>query len=293
MSLIVLPAVWIATVLLAMTPMYWALGEHVPRESFTRSGSSLLTLGFAYGHDGPDDRAHASRAPPSGSAWSPCSSPTCRRSTRSSPAVRSWSASSTPVPGTPPDPAELLLRALRIGWLEQLDDLWVDWERWFVEVEESHTSNASLPFFRSQHPERSWLTAAGCVLDTAALRASVLDLPRTYKAELCLRSGYLALRHLADLFDIDYDHEPAAGRPDLDRPARSSTRSASAWPPRARRCGPTGTRPGGTSRAGGSTTTARCSCCARWWSPPVRAVVERPRRAGRYRPPMRRRRGSR
>jgi len=113
--------------------------------------------------------------------------------------------------GTPPDPAELLLRALRIGWLTQLDDLWVSWDQWFVEVEESHSSNAALPFFRSQHSGRSWLTAAGCVLDTAALRSSILDLPPTYHAELCLRSGYLALRHLADVFDIEYDPDP---RPD-------------------------------------------------------------------------------
>jgi hypothetical protein len=89
----------------------------------------------------------------------------------------------------------------------------VDWERWFVEVEESHTSNASLPFFRSQHPERSWITAAGCILDTAALRASVFDLPRTYRAELCVRTGYLTLRRLADLFDIAYDADPAPGDP--------------------------------------------------------------------------------
>ena len=115
--------------------------------------------------------------------------------------------------GTPPDSGELLLRALRIGWLEQLDDLWTEWDRWFVEVEESHSSNAALPFFRSQHAERSWITAAGCVLDTAALRASILTLPRTYRAELCLRSGYLALRHIADVFDIAYDPNPQPGDP--------------------------------------------------------------------------------
>src|SRR4051794_25304117 len=45
-SLIVLPGVWIATVLVAFTPMFWALGSTFPREAFTRSGSSLLTLGF-------------------------------------------------------------------------------------------------------------------------------------------------------------------------------------------------------------------------------------------------------
>ena len=209
-SLIVLPAVWIAVVMLAFTPMFWALGSDFPREAFTRSGSSLLTLGFAFAKDLPETVLSfvaatiglglvallISYLPAIYAAFSRREVLVGQLDTRA---------------GTPPDPAELLLRAVRIDWLGRLDDLWIEWDRWFVEVEESHTSNASLAFFRSQHPERSWLTASGCVLDTAALRASSLDLPRSYQAELCLRSGYLALRRLADLFDIEYDPSP---RPD-------------------------------------------------------------------------------
>lgn len=210
MALIVLPGVWIAAVLLAFTPMFWALGSEFPREAFTRSGSSLLTLGFAFARDLPETVLSfvaatiglglvallISYLPSIYAQFSRREVLVGQLDTRA---------------GTPPDPAELILRALRIDWLRELDDLWVDWDRWFVEVEESHSSNAALPFFRSQHPKRSWLTAAGCVLDTAALRASILDLPRSYKAELCLRSGYLSLRHIADVFDIPYDPQP---RPD-------------------------------------------------------------------------------
>ena len=54
MSLILLPAVWITVVVLALTPMFWALGSDFPREAFTRSGSSLLTLGFAFAKDLPE-----------------------------------------------------------------------------------------------------------------------------------------------------------------------------------------------------------------------------------------------
>ena len=207
MTLILLPAVWITVVVLALTPMFWALGSEFPREAFTRSGSSLLTLGFAFAKDLPETVLSfvaatiglglvallISYLPSIYAQFSRREVLVGQLDTRA---------------GTPPDSAELLLRALRIGWLPRLDDLWVEWDRWFVEVEESHSSNASLPFFRSQHPERSWLTAAGCVLDTAALRASSLDLPRSYEAELCLRTGYLSLRHLADLFEIDYDPNP-------------------------------------------------------------------------------------
>lgn len=209
-ALIVMPGVWVGLMVIAFTPMFWALGSDFPGEAFTRSGSSLLTLGFAVSQDLPTTALAfvaatvglglvallISYLPSIYSQFSRREVLVGQLDTRA---------------GTPPSAEELLLRAFRIGWLEQLDDLWAEWDRWFVEVEESHSSNAALPFFRSQHPERSWLTAAGCVLDTAALRASVLDLPRTYHAELCLRSGYLALRHIADAFDIEYDHDP---RPD-------------------------------------------------------------------------------
>jgi hypothetical protein len=211
-ALIVLPGMWIAAMVLAFTPMFWALGSDVPREAFTRSGSSLLTLGFAFGHDLPETALTfvaatiglglvallISYLPSIYSQFSRREALVGQLATRA---------------GTPPDPAELFLRAVRIGWLDQLDDLWVEWDRWFVEVEESHSSNAALPFFRSQHPERSWLTAAGCVLDTASLRASLIDLPRSYRAELCIRSGYLALRHIADAFDIDHDPSPSGDDP--------------------------------------------------------------------------------
>ncbi len=209
-ALIVLPGVWIGATVVAFTPMFWALGSSFPRESIARAGSSLLTLGFAFGRDLPETvltfvaatiglglvALLISYLPSIYAQFSRREVLVGQLDTRA---------------GTPPAPAELLLRAHRIGWLSQLDDLWTAWDQWFVEVEESHTSNAALPFFRSQHPGRSWLTAAGCVLDTAALRSSILDLPRTYHAELCLRSGYIALRNLADAFEIDHDPNP---RPD-------------------------------------------------------------------------------
>jgi hypothetical protein len=212
MSLVLLPAVWVSLTVLAFTPMFWALGSDFPRESFTRSGSSLLTLGFAFAKDLPETVLTFAGAtiglglvallisylPSIYAQFSRREVLVGQLDTRA---------------GTPPDAAQLLLRAHRIGWLPRLDDLWVEWDRWFVEVEESHTSNASLPFFRSQHPGRSWITAAGCILDTAALRAAAIDLPRSYEAELCMRTGYLSLRHLADLFDIDYDVDPQPDDP--------------------------------------------------------------------------------
>jgi hypothetical protein len=211
-SLMILPGMWVGGMVLAFTPMFWALGSDFPREALTRSGSSILTLGFAFARDLPETILSflaatiglglvallISYLPSIYAQFS-------RREV--------LVGQLEPRAGTPPSPVVLLERAVRIDWLGELDDLWMEWDRWFVEVEESHTSNVALPYFRSQHPERSWITAAGCVLDTAALRASVLDLPRTFKAELCIRSGFLALRRIADAFDIAYDPDPAPADP--------------------------------------------------------------------------------
>ena len=53
-------------------------------------------------------------------------------------------------------------------------------------------------------------TAAGTVLDAAALTSSTVDIPRDSRADLCIRAGYIALRHIADYFGIGYDPQPNA-----------------------------------------------------------------------------------
>jgi hypothetical protein len=113
--------------------------------------------------------------------------------------------------GDPPSANVWLARYHIIGLLPQIETEFAQWEAWFADIEESHTSNPALVFFRSPQPNRSWITAAGCILDTAAVVASTLDRPRSSQAQLLIRTGYLSLRHIADYFGIAYDPEP---RPD-------------------------------------------------------------------------------
>jgi hypothetical protein len=116
--------------------------------------------------------------------------------------------------GLPPSPAELLTRYSRIGWLAKIDDdLFAPWESWFADIEETHTSQPALVFFRSPHPERSWITAAGCVLDTAALTTSLVERPRDAQPDVMMRSGFFALRRIADVFSLPYDPSPAPTDP--------------------------------------------------------------------------------
>jgi hypothetical protein len=107
----------------------------------------------------------------------------------------------------------MLKRYHRLHGLDQLHDIWHTWEAWFADVEESHTSLPALVFFRSPRPEHSWVTAAGAVLDTAALTLAAVDLPRDPQADLCLRAGYIALRRISDFFEIPYNPAPQPGDP--------------------------------------------------------------------------------
>ena len=113
--------------------------------------------------------------------------------------------------GTPPSAVELLTRYHAIGWNEQLPELWAQWEEWFADVGETHTSLGILTFFRSPNPDRSWITAAGALLDAASLAQSTLAIPWSPQAGLCIRAGTLALREIATFFRIPFDADP---RPD-------------------------------------------------------------------------------
>jgi hypothetical protein len=116
--------------------------------------------------------------------------------------------------GAPPSGVNLLERFHRIAGLQALEDqVWQPWTSGFVDIEESHTTIAALSFFRSPRPDRHWVTAAGSVMDAASLRASIVTLPREPSAELCIRAGFLALRHIADFFSIPYEPDPQRGDP--------------------------------------------------------------------------------
>jgi len=204
------PVVWVVIVLLGYTGMYWALGSMQWSAAFQLSGSSLLTLGSTSASGLLLSILSFTEAaiglglialliaylPAIYSAFS-------RRET----AVAMLEIRA----GSPPSATTLIERAHRLGRLDRLNDLWRSWEFWFTEIEETHTSLSALVFFRSPQGDRSWITAAGAVLDAASLTASTLDIPKDVQADLCIRSGYLALHRIADFFEIPYDTEP---RPD-------------------------------------------------------------------------------
>ena len=115
--------------------------------------------------------------------------------------------------GNPPSGVEILTRAQRMQRFNLLDEVWTEWQTWFAELEETHTSLGMLSFFRSPQPDRSWVTAAGAVLDAAALYNSVLAVPWSPNAGMLVRAGFTSLRTIAAYFDIPYDPDPAPTDP--------------------------------------------------------------------------------
>ncbi len=115
--------------------------------------------------------------------------------------------------GTPPNAGTLLIRYFRIGMTGRLTELWQAWEGWFAALEESHTSFPVLAYFRSPQPDQSWVTAAGTVLDAASLWVSSIEHPNDPDAQLCIRAGFVALRRLADFFNVPHLPDPSPDDP--------------------------------------------------------------------------------
>ncbi len=211
-TLFILPGVWLVLVWTGYTAMFWGLGVDGISQALKTSGSSLFTLGFI----ALDDLLRALVAFSEAAiglallalliAYLPTiySSFSRRELAVSLLEVRA---------GSPPSAEEMVVRFHRLQRLHLLHDIWETWETWFVDIDESHTSLAMLVFFRSPQPERSWVVAAGTVLDAAALVGSTIDIPHDAQADLTLRAGYIALRHIADYFRISYNPKPKPNDP--------------------------------------------------------------------------------
>jgi len=213
--LLTLPIVLLALLIIAFTPLYWAIGVPSWYNSFLLSGSSLLTLGYA----GVADKGIIAMIISFNQAalgmimvalliaYLPTIY-TAFSSREKQVALLEIRA------GTPPSAVTLLGRVFRNGGtVDDLDDVWARWEDWFAQIEENHTSLSVLIFFRSQQPDRSWITAAGAVLDAASLMDSVVDRPRSTPSVMMIRGGYIALRKIADFFNIDYKSDVTADDP--------------------------------------------------------------------------------
>jgi hypothetical protein len=210
-SLVMLAFTWAVLVIIGFTPVHWAIGDVSWVEALEVSGSSLTTLGFVNSDPAPARLVEVLEAliglglvgllisflPAIYGAYSQRELLVAQLASRA---------------GEPPSVATFIIRQFTIRGLTDLEENWRQWEDWFSQVEETHSSYPSLAYFRSGD-KRSWLTAAGAVMDSAAMMQSAVDVPRLPSASLCIRAGFLCLREVADQFLVSYDPDPQPGDP--------------------------------------------------------------------------------
>jgi len=211
-ALLMQPVVWIVLIIIGYTLIFWATTTISLYDAFSLSGSSLLTLGFTKSEGVGSLIVEFSASvlgltmvalliaylPTMYAAFSKRETLVTMLETRA---------------GSPPSPVDMFIRVNDIRGLEAINAMWEPWEVWFAEVDETHTSLVALVFFRSPDPHRSWITAGGVMLDTASLMISAVDVEVSPNAQLMIRAGYIALRHIADYFSIDYDANPKSDDP--------------------------------------------------------------------------------
>ena len=103
--------------------------------------------------------------------------------------------------GSPPTAGEMLLRHSHDRGMEDLRQLFHEWERWSAELLETHLSYPVLGYFRSQHDNQSWLGALTAVIDASAFVIVSLEGPCERQAELTFAITRHAIVDLAQIFD--------------------------------------------------------------------------------------------
>lgn len=196
-------ALWVALSIVAFALGFVAVGAPTFLRAFEVSGSSLLTLGTSSGQGGGQIALGYVEAgigltllalliafiPTLYAAFQRREVSVSRLSVRA---------------GVPATPWGVIEMAQSVDSYERLDELWREWEQWFIEVGETHTTLTILNFYRSPSPDQTWIGAAATMLDAAALFNAAVDFTPSPTAGLCIRSGWLTLRRIADYFRVPY-----------------------------------------------------------------------------------------
>jgi hypothetical protein len=206
--LLALLVTWLAMIWLAGTGMQWALSEGSAGRAFGASASALTTLGLTSAGGGASAAAYIEAVVGIGLVALIISYlPSLYAAFSRREALVTKLAMRT---GLPPAGPDILRRLWRpAGPQTVLSETWQAWEDWFVDLSESHTSFPVLAFFRSPQTAKSWITAAGAMLDAAALALAAVDGEWGPEAEMCLHAGVVSLRHIADFHGISYRQDAA------------------------------------------------------------------------------------
>lgn len=100
--------------------------------------------------------------------------------------------------GSPPSAVQFVLR--RGSNPAKLEGRLEEWEEWALDLLQNHLSYPMLAYYRSQHPNQSWLAALTTVVDVSALAMLTADDDLKRQAHFTFAAGRHALVHTASLF---------------------------------------------------------------------------------------------
>src|SRR5512139_401581 len=103
--------------------------------------------------------------------------------------------------GSPPTAAEMLRRHCHDRGMEDLQQLFHEWERWSADLLESHLSYPVLAYFRSHHDNQSWLGALTAILDASAFAIVCLEGACERQAQLTFAITRHTVVDLAQVFN--------------------------------------------------------------------------------------------
>ncbi len=192
-ALVSLPLVWMLTVTLGFSFVFWAISHDPAQRSFEISGSSLFTLGFAE----PEG---------TGRIWLTFVEATIGLGLVALlisylPTIyaahheRAKGISVLkPFAGTPPSPVNLLAN---LQLLDALDnpELWRTSASWILDLDQTHTAFPALCYFPEASVAESWVASVGSLLDAAALLLSASDFSTEQHATEEIKGPMMALAY--------------------------------------------------------------------------------------------------
>ncbi|HVE62735.1 MAG TPA: hypothetical protein VNB94_02875 [Mycobacteriales bacterium] len=206
-GLLGLLTIWLLLLVGGFGLMLWSVADVAFGAAFREAGSSLLTLGFASSGGGAATIIDMVAAAVGliiialQIAYLPTLYAAFNRREVLVTTLESRA-------GSPAWGPELLTRHALVNSIDNLPDLYAQWEAWAADVAESHTNYPILVSFRSPKPLRSWVVALLAVMDSASLYLSLCPSTAPSATRLSLRMGFTCLRDVAGALKLPYDPDP-------------------------------------------------------------------------------------
>jgi hypothetical protein len=172
-ALVSLPLVWMLSVTVGFTFLFWGISHDTWQRAFEVSGSSLFTLGFAE----PDGATRVWLSFVEATiglglvalliSYLPTIYAAHNGREKGITLLR-------PFVGAPPSAVGLLANLHRSNSLDN-PELWRTMVNWLLDLDQSHTSFPALCYFPESSPDQTWVASVGAMVDAAALMFSASD----------------------------------------------------------------------------------------------------------------------